>query len=295
MEAEAPPHGRHLREFSARDWGGLLVRAVKGALRDNVGDAAATLAYYGFLAIPSALLVAVGVFSLVADPSAIRSILDTLSAVLPPEALHLVDESLTRLITGGGGGALIGVGLVLAIWTLSGAMNALMRALNRTHGRTESRGFVKQRLTAVGMLAWTLLAFALSFGLLVLGPQLAGWVGEAVGAESAVPRLWWTLEWPILLIGLLLAFAGIMWLGPDVERPRFRPLTLGAVVAVAIWLGASALFSFYVGRFGSYNKAWGSLSAVIVMLTWLWLSGWALLLGAEIDAEIERAREGSRA
>jgi membrane protein len=178
------------------------------------------------------------------------------------------------------------------VWTLSGAMNALMRALNRTHERRETRGFLKQRLTARGMLLWSLLAFCLSFGLLVLGPQLAGWVGDAVGAERSVPRLWSTLEWPILLIGLLLAFAGIMWLGPDVEHRRFRPLTLGAVVAVAIWLGASALFSYYVGRFGSYNKAWGSLSAVIIMLTWLWLTGWALLLGAEIDVEVDRTRAG---
>jgi membrane protein len=170
-------------------------------------------------------------------------------------------------------------------------MNALMRALNRAYGRRETRGFLAQRLTALGMLLWALVAFALSFGLLVLGPQLAGWIGDAVNAEGAVSWIWWTAEWPILLGGLLLAFAGIMWLGPDVEHRRFRPLTPGALLATVIWLAASALFAFYVSRFGSYNKAWGTLSAVVVMLTWLWLSGVALLLGAEVNAEAERSRE----
>ncbi len=110
-------------------------------------------------------------------------------------------------------------------------------------------------------------------------------------AKSAVVRIWWVAQWPVLILGLLLAFAGVLYLGPNVDHPRWRFLTPGAVLAVIVWLVASGLFAVYASRFGAYNKAWGSLAAVVVMLTWLWLSGLALLLGAELNAEIERSRE----
>jgi len=281
-----------LRDLSGRDWRAVLVRAAKRAKEDNLTDAAAALAYYAFLAIPSALLIAAGLFGLVAGPSAIQTMIHHLSTVLPKEAVTLVDQSLTRLTNSPGTGlALVVVGTVLALWTLSGAMNALMRALNVAYGRRETRGFGRQRLTALGMLLWMLLAFLLSFGLLVLGPHLAGWVGDAAGHRTVVEWVWWAAQWPILIGGLLLAFAGVLSLGPNVDHPRWRFLTPGAVLAVIVWLAASGLFSFYASRFGSYNKAWGSLAAVVIMLTWLWLSALALLLGAEVNAESERGRE----
>ncbi len=136
-----------------------------------------------------------------------------------------------------------------------------------------------------------LLAFALAFGLLVLGPLVSGWIGSATGAEALVEWLWWTAQWPILLLGLLLAFATILYFGPDVDHPRWSFLTLGTVLAVLVWLAASGAFAVYASRFGSYDKTWGSLAVVIIMLTWLWLSSLALLLGAEVNAEMERSRE----
>ena len=281
-----------LRDLSGRDWRAALLRAAKKAKGDNLTDAAAALAYYAFLAIPAALLIAAGLFGLVAGPDAIRTLLGHLSSVLPQDALHLVNQSLTRLTQSQGTGlALVIVGAVLALWTLSGAMNALMRALNLAYDRRETRSFVRQRLTALGMLAWMLIAFLLAFGLLVLGLHLAGWVGDGVGARGTVEWIWWVAQWPVLILGLLLAFAGVLYLGPNVDHPRWRFLTPGAVLAVIVWLVASGLFAVYASRFGSYNKAWGSLAAVVVMLTWLWLSGLALLLGAELNAEIERSRE----
>jgi membrane protein len=126
---------------------------------------------------------------------------------------------------------------------------------------------------------------------LVLGPVLSDWLGDLLGIEEVFGWLWWTLQWPILLVGLLAAFASILYLGPNVDHPRWRFLTPGAIVAVVVWLVASGLFALYVSLFGSYNKAWGSLAAVIIMLTWLWLSALALLLGAEMNAEAERSRE----
>ncbi len=258
-------------------------------------DIAAALSYYAFLAIPAVLLVAVGIFTQVAGTDTIESMLERLEGIVPEEAIALIDDSLNRAIENRSGGVvLIVVGFLLALWTASGAMNALMRGLNHVYDREETRSFARQRLTALAMLACLLLAFGLSFGLLVLGPALSDWLGGALDAEDAFGWLWWTLQWPILVLGLLAAFAAILFLGPDVELPRWTFLTPGAVVAVVVWLLASGLFAVYVSLLGSYNKAWGSLAGVIIMLTWLWLSALALLLGAEVNAVSDRGAEASR-
>ena len=281
-----------LRDLTFRDWKAILLRAGKQANADAITDVAATLAYYAFLAIPAALLIAVGVFSRTAGPDTIESMMDRLTGVVPAEAIQLIEESLVRVTENKSGGlVLIVLGFLLALWTATGAMNALMRGLNRVYGRKETRSFVKQRLTALTMLLCLLLAFALSFGLLVMGPVISEELGEALGLEGVFGWIWWTAEWPILLLGLLFVFAAVLYLGPNVAHPRWRFLTPGSVVAVAVWLVASGLFAVYVSLFGSYNKAWGSLAAVIILLTWLWLSALALLLGAEMNAEAERSRE----
>ena len=282
-----------LGSLSARDYRAVFIRAVKEALDDHVTNLAAALAYYAFLAIPSLLLVAVGAFSLFAGPDAVSSVVDRLSSVMPREAVTLVDDALRRLTEqqASTGVAMAAVGLILALWSLTGAMQTLMWALNEAYDRDETRGFVKRRLTGLAMVVLMLLAFVLAFGLLVLGPHLSGWIGSAVGAEALVQWLWWTAEWPILVLGLLLAFATILYLGPDVDHPRWSFLTIGTALAVLVWLLVSGAFAVYASAFGSYDKTWGSLAVVIVMLTWLWLSSFALLLGAEVNAEAERSRE----
>jgi membrane protein len=281
-----------LRDLSARDWLSILKRAGREALDDELTDAAAALAYYAFLSLPAVLLLALGVFGIVAGPSAVEQLVDRLDAVAPDEATTLLRDSMDRLVRNQTGSvALASVGAALALWTTTGAMTALMRALNRAYERKETRGFVRQRLTALGMLALSASAFLLAVGLLVLGPHVAGWVGEAAGIGTAMEWIWWTAQWPILLLGLLAAFAGLLYLGPDVDHPKLRFLTPGAVLAVLLWLLASGLFAVYTSMFGSYNKTWGALAAVVVMLTWLWLSALALLLGAEVNAEAERSRE----
>ena len=270
-----------------------LKRSLRRAFKeDDVTDAAAAITYYVFLSIPSLLLVAVGFFGLFAGPDTVASLVDRVSGVVPGEATSLLEDSLTRVTENRGGGAvMVAIGFALAAWTATGAMGAVMRALNRVYGRRETRGFVAQRATGLAMLVLALVAFALVFGLLVLGPLLSGWIGEALGVEEVFRWIWWLGQWPILLGGLLLAIGGIYWLGPARERRSFRWTSPGAVLAVAVWLAASGAFAVYVSMFGSYNKAWGSLAAVIVMLTWIWLSSLALLLGAELDAELEGARD----
>ena len=278
--------------LSRADYLAILRRAVREASDDHITSIAAALAYYAFLSIPSALLVAVGAFSLVADAGTVATLVDKLDEVVPSEAATLIRDSLTQMTQRDAGGAtLIGVGGLLAVWSVGGAMQNVMWALNTAYDREETRGFVRRRLTAWAMVVFVLLGFALAFGLLVLGPHLSTWVGDAAGARGLVRAAWWAAQWPVLVAGLLVAFAGVLYLGPDVEHPRWSFLTFGAVVAVVVWLAASGAFAFYASRFGSYNKAWGALSAVVIMLTWLWLSALALLFGAEVSAEAERSRE----
>jgi membrane protein len=273
-----------------------LVRgAIRAASQHHVTSIAAALAYYAFLTIPSALLVAVGLFGVLAGPDTVDALVVRLSDVMPREATDLISGSLDRVTQEHATGAsLIGIGGLLALWSVSGAMQNVMWGLNTIYGREEDRGFVRRRLTAWAMAAFALVGVTLAFVLLVLGAHLSGWIGKALHQETLVMLVWWVGQWPVLVVGLLVAFAGVLFMGPNVEHRRWRFLTYGSVFAVVVWLLASGAFSFYVSQFGSYNKAWGALGAVVVLLTWLWLSALALLLGAEIDAEAERRREPRR-
>jgi len=278
--------------LSKRDYTAILKRSLKQVNHDHLTNIAAALAYYGFLAIPSVLLIAVGLFGLLAGPHAVTTIVDKLHGIVPGQARSLLEQSLTRMTqTKGTGAAVLGIGSVLALWSLTGAATNVMWAMNVAYDREETRGFFRKRAAALAMIALALLAFGLCIGVLALGPHLSLWVGEAVGAKGLVHAVWWIAEWPLLVGGLLLVFAGMLYFGPNVEHPRWRFLTFGAVLAVTVWLVASGAFAFYVARFGNYNKTWGSLSAVVVILTWFWLSSLALLLGAEVNAEAERTRE----
>ena len=278
-------------DLSKRDYLAILKRAAKRANKDHVTSLAAALAYYAFLAIPAALLLAAGLFGLLADPNAVTTIIKDLHGIVPSQVSSLIEGSLRRLTQQNSTSiTLIVVGAVLALWSLSGAMQNVMWALNLAYDRSETRGFVRRRLVAAGMAVFALVASTLALGLLVLGPHLSRWIGNAIGNRRATEIVWWAAQWPILIGGLLLAFGVIYYLGPDV-RQKWQFLSFGAIFAVVVWLIASGAFAYYASRFGSYNKAWGSLSAVVVMLTWLWISSVALLLGAEINAEAERSRE----
>jgi membrane protein len=278
--------------LSGRDYIAILRRSFSEFRQDNLTTVAAALAYYAFLAIPSVLMVAIGIFALVSNPSEAATLVDRLSGIMPADAQKLLQDSLGRLTNDKGTGvAILIVGSVLALWSLTGAMQNVMWGLNIAYDRDETRGFVRKRITGLTMVAFAGGAVLLVFGLLVLGPHLTTWIGNTVGNESLVTWIWWTAQWPILLAGLLIAFAGILYLGPNVDHPRWSFLSFGAALAIVLFLLLSGAFAFYVSQFASYNKTWGSLSAVVVMLTWLWLAGVALLFGAEVNAEAERSRE----
>jgi membrane protein len=279
-------------DLSKRDYLAIVKRAFKRFNADHMTNIAASLAYYAFLAIPSALLLAAGIFGLLAGPNAVNTVISKLHGIIPGQASSLLEGSLKNLAAHNGTSiAVLAVGAVLAVWSLTGAMQSVQWALNIAYQRDEERGFVRRRITGLTMLVFALIGFALAFGVLVLGPHLSTWIGDALGAKTLTKITWYIAEWPLLIGGLLFVFTGLMYLGPNVKHPRWRFLSFGAIVALAIWLIASGAFAFYTSRFNSYNKTWGSLAAVVVMLTWLWLSSCALLLGAEINAEAERSRE----
>jgi membrane protein len=184
------------------------------------------------------------------------------------------------------------VGFVLALWATTGAMNAYMLAINLAYERKDRRSFVRKRIVALEMVGTIGFAFVLVGVLLIFGPEIERSIASHIGGAGGVLDIvWWIAQVPILLVGLIAAFSTLLYLGPDVEHRKWQFLTPGSLVAALMWIAISGLFAVYTSMFGSYNKTWGTLSAVIVMLTWLWLSAIAILYGAEVNAELERSRE----
>lgn len=274
----------------------ILVRAGKRLLAHNGTMLASALAYGAFFAIPSVLLVVVGVFTLVVGPGTITSLMQHFNHVMPSQATSLLGSSLRRLDAHPAQSiVLTAVGFALALWSTTGAMTGYMTAINLAYERKDTRNFVRKRLVALVMVAVIGVAFLLVAVLLMFGPTVEHLLAShAGGASGAVGWIWWIAQWPILIVGLVAAFETLLYLGPDVPKRRWRLLSPGPLVAAVAWIAVSAAFAFYSSSFGSYNKTWGSLSAVIVMLTWLWLSALALLLGAEIDALREQPQLASQ-
>jgi membrane protein len=281
-----------LLDLSRRDAVAVGKRAVREALDDDLMTWAGSIAYSLLLALPAALLLSLGLFGLLAGEEAVDTVMEKLAVVAPGEAVTLLEGALVRVTENQSGSVvLIVLGAAIALWSATGAMTTLMTALNRVYEQEETRGFLRKRLTGLLMVALAILAFGLVFGLLVLGPHLSDWVGSATGLESLVSWIWWAAQWPILIGGLFAIFAVMLYLGPNVEHPKLVFITPGSLVAVFIWLVSSGLFAVYAGWFGSYNKTWGSLAGLIVLLVWLWLSALAVLLGAEVNSEVERSRQ----
>jgi membrane protein len=272
-------------------------RAVAEARRDRVTMTAQAIAYSLFLAIPASLFVLIGVFSLVADETLIDDLVARARTVMPDEATTLLRDSLRRTSESSGSGILLTLlGFALALWTTTSAATTLMQGLTTAYGREDERSFVRKRLLALVIVVSLVLGAMLVVGLLVLGPHAQRWIGGALDAESATAWIWWTAQWPLLVGGLLFAFAVALYLGPDTDQPRWRLLSPGAVTAVVLWLVASGGFALYTANFGSYNKAWGTLAAVVITLVWLWLTSAALLFSAEVNVEAQRlaAERGDR-
>ena len=265
----------------------LIVRAGQRAMSDNVGQVAQAIGYNSFLAIPAALLVVVGAFGAFAEPSTIHRWLFEANDVVPREVIQLLSDSLTQITSARQSGLVILlVGLALGVWSLSGSMQTLMWGLNVAFQRSETRGFIRRRLIALAMVGCTLVAFAIVFGLFVLAPKLSHFAGEHLGYERSPSTLWTVIQWPVVIVALLMVFAMLMRLGPNLEHPGFHVFTIGGVVSGlrAGWCSPTCLPTSPIGS-APTTRRWGSLAAVIVVLVWLRLSALVLLFGAEINAE----------
>jgi membrane protein len=277
--------------LTARDWLDVLRRAARSSVEDDLPMIASAVAYGSFFAIPSVLLLAVSLFSLFSGPDTVAELMDRLGTVMPAQATQLLGDSLRQLSEHDSANlALAALGLVLAVWSVTSAMTTYMTALNRAYGVDDGRSFARKRLVALGMAVVIAFAGLLVGVLLIFGPHVERWLGDALSLEGVFSWLWWIAQWPILAAGLLAAFATLLYFSPDVVHSRWRLVTPGSLITLVVWIASSGAFALYTSSFGSYNKTWGSLSAVIVTLTWLWLSALALLFGGEVNAEVERPR-----
>jgi membrane protein len=281
-----------MRDLKLREWWQIGVTAARSALDNHVPLLASALAYSTFFAIPSLLLVVVGIFTLTTSPDAIDSLLCALKGAIPGQALDLFSSSLKQINSRAQTSVLLIVGgTLLALWSLTGAMSAFMTAVSAAYGARDPRSFLRRRWIAFKLVLCFLLALVVICALVVFGPTLSGWLGRAAGHESLVSWIWWAAQWPLLIGALLTIITVMLWLAP-VQRPSWRELLPGALLATAIWIVSSSGFAFFTATFDNYNKTWGSLSAVIVTLVWLWLTALALLLGAELNAEAARHVDG---
>jgi membrane protein len=277
--------------LETRSWWGVVKRTVREFRDDNLTDWAAALTYYAILSIFPALILLVSVLGLIGQ-SATQPLLDNLGTVAPGPAKDIFTSAIENIERSqGAAGVLFVVGLAAALWSASGYIGAFMRASNSIYEVEEGRPFWKLRpIQMVVTIGMVLLLAVCAVAVVVTGP-LAEEIGGLIGLADAAVTAWDIAKWPVIVLIVITMFAVLYWVAPNVKQPGFRWLTPGGVTAVLLWIVASAAFAFYVASFASYNKTYGSLGGVIAFLVWLWISNIAILLGAELNAEVERGRE----
>jgi membrane protein len=257
---------------------------------DEITDRAAALTYYGVLSIFPGMLVLVSLLGLIGRSNT-NTILANIGQVAPGGVSSFL-KTVIHQVEGRAGAASIGaiVGLLIAIWSASGYVAGFMRAGNAIYEIEEGRPFYVKIPVRVGTtIALMLLLLIATIIVVVTGP-VASQVGQAIGLGNTLVTVWDIAKWPVLVLIVSLMLAILYWAAPNVKHPGFRWLSPGGLVAVAVWIIASAAFALYVANFSSYNKTYGSIAAVVIFLVWLWITNVAILLGAELNAELERGR-----
>jgi len=283
---ESPP------DLSTRSWKYTTKRAVAEFKRDQCTDLSASLTYYAVLSAFPAFIVIASLVGVVGKPQktadAVLKLISDLGHRSVADSLRATVEQLTR--TRGAGLALV-IGALLALWSASAFVAAFGRAMNRIYEVDEGRPAWKLRALNLAVS----LALIIGVSLLLLGLTMSGSlareIGKRLGLSHSAVTAWNIAKWPVMLVILAVMVALLYYATPNVQQPRFRWMSVGAGLAILAWIIGSVAFAFYVSNFGSYNKTYGSLAGVIILLLWLWISNAALLFGAEFDAELERARE----
>jgi membrane protein len=270
--------------LSVGDWVAALKRSFKEFLADDCMGLAQQIAYSSLLAFFPAMIFLIGLFGLIGIYDDLRDFLGVIAPGAVLDALDIAQES----AEGQSASLAVVLGAFGAVWAASGAMGSTIKAVNRAYDRTETRPFWKVRLIAILLVASTGIVTAALFILIVFGGPL----GEAIANEArlggAFDLLWAILRWPLAFVGVLLFFALVYYLAPNTEHRNWKWITPGSIVGGLLWLALSGLFALYTSFAGSYDKTYGSLAGGIILLLWLNYSAFAVLYGAELNAELER-------
>ncbi|NEA49827.1 YihY/virulence factor BrkB family protein [Streptomyces sp. SID10815] len=286
-ERDAPDSPTELR---GRSWLAVMRRVVAEFKDDELTDRAAALTYYGVLALFPALLVLVSLLG-IAGHSATQRVLDNLQKLAPGPARDIIVNAVHQLQGSAGLGSVLAVvGVLGAVWSASGYVAAFIRSANAVYDVPEGRPVWKVLPLRVALTVALMLLAVASALIVVFTGSLARQAGTAVGLGDAGVTAWSIAKWPVLVVLVTMMIALLYWATPNAKIRGFRWITPGSVVALVIWLAASAGFAFYVANFSSYNKTYGALAGVIIFLVWLWVTNLAILLGLEFDAEMARQR-----
>ena len=274
-------------KFGGLTWRELGRRLWHEIQQDELLGRGAQLAYYFLLALFPALIFLTALMGLFPLKDAMPELMSYLRNVLPEDALSLVQKYLDQVVKGSGGG-LLSLGFLGALWASSSGVTAIIDSLNTVYGAKETRPFWKVRLLAI-LLTIGLAGFIImSITLILYGADIGAWIAGYVGFGDIFELAWVVLQWPVAIALMLFALAAMYYFCPDVEQD-WRWVTPGSLLAVLLWLLVSLGFKLYVDNFGDYNKVYGSIAGVIVLMLWLYWSGITFLLGGELNAEIEKA------
>jgi membrane protein len=290
QRARAQERGRGRRAASPADiplagWRDIAWRVYAEIQNDRLLAVAAGVVFYGLLALFPAITALVSSYALFANAATIGKHLAFAAALMPGGAYGLVEEQITRIAQGSSGGLSTAfmVGLGLAVWSANAGMKAMIDALNVIYGETEERSFIRLNLLSLAMTLGGLVFLLVAIGTVIALPLVFAWFGIESWSEWAIALL----RWPAIMIVIALALAVLYRFGPSRHAAQWRWLSVGAVAATLLWIAGSALFSWYLSNFADYNATYGSLGAGIGLMMWLWLTSIAILVGAEINAEIE--------
>lgn len=286
--SQEPNRGRNAEkptDVPKQGWLDILSRTKQQLGEDNLSIVAAGVAFYGFVAVVPALAAVIALYALVADPAQITEHIASLAQVLPREVVPMLEEQMTRIGQDeeAAGVSLI-VGLLVAIYSASRATMALITGLNIAYDENEKRGIIKLNLVALLLTLFALVGAVLAVGLVAVLPSVLSRLPIAGGTETLLSFL----RWPVLIVGFMTALTVLYRFAPSRNEPQWRWVSPGAILATLLWIVGSVAFSFYVARFGGYDKTYGSLGAIVVFLLWLYLSAFVVLIGAELNSEMER-------
>jgi membrane protein len=283
-----------IRQLRWPTWRHVLWRSVVGYIDDDCTDFAGAMTYSAVTALIPSLVVIVALVNLVTDgQAAVDSVIGILrdlgaGSIVGNSSLRSVLDSL--LVKQGSAKVLLSFGLLIAIWSASGYVSAFTRASNRIYGVREGRSWWKLQLLEIALAAVALVLMAVAGAGLVISGPLVDAVGDRLNAGTTARLAWSAGRWPVLVVIGIILLSLLFWIAPNVKQPRFRWLTLGGAVALIVWAAVSFGFGLYVANFGSYDRTYGSLGAIMAFLVWLYLSNTAILLGVEVNAQVQRGR-----